>query len=161
MVQFDNFVESPIELKILQALISYPHYRDRSAVCLQEPCRDAEIDLCPPPERYDLCITLQHETCGYRLDFAAYARKKQGCTSFLKFGLECDGKEHHTGIKNAARDFERDCVLVKNGWFVIRAPGHIIHKAPIWVVNGFVTFIDECVMFKPQPFAACITKITG
>jgi len=80
---------------------------------------------------------IETETGGtYRVDIALYL-------GGMKVGIECDGHEFHEKTKEQAkRDRQRERVLLKNGWMLMRFTGSEIYNDPLRCAGDVAEFAD-------------------
>lgn len=113
--------ESPIEVGLLKAFIA-----------LRLVDRRFRIDGMAAgliATEWEATIFLQHETLGYRLDFAVKV-SAAGRENWV--AVECDGHNFHERTKEqAARDKARDRALTSAGFRVLRFTGSEIHSSPM------------------------------
>jgi very-short-patch-repair endonuclease len=137
--------ESPIEQRLLAAMMSCPYLLDGYSW--------ASIGSREQIEGYESRETLivpQLELGRYRLDFGVvWYRPKAG---LITVAVECDGHAFHERTKEqAARDKSRDRSLLAMGWPVMRFTGSEIYADADACANDVADAIFETWVRRVRP----------
>ena len=81
----------------------------------------------------------QYPACGYRIDLALFLDN-------LRIGIECDGWQHYDKSGNLnIDDIERQEVLERAGWKILRIPSTRYWKNPDACINELIEEIEKIV----------------
>ena len=81
----------------------------------------------------------QYPACGYRIDLALFLDN-------LRIGIECDGWQHYDKDGNLnIDDIERQEVLERAGWKILRIPSTKYWKNPVACINELIEEIERIV----------------
>jgi len=81
----------------------------------------------------------QYPACGYRIDLALFLDN-------LRIGIECDGWQHYDKSGNLnIDDIERQEVLERAGWKILRIPSTKYWKNPVACINELIEEIERIV----------------
>jgi very-short-patch-repair endonuclease len=81
----------------------------------------------------------QYPACGYRIDLALFLDN-------LRIGIECDGWQHYDKYGNLnIDDIERQEVLERAGWKILRIPSTRYWKNPDACINELIEEIERIV----------------
>jgi superfamily I DNA and/or RNA helicase/very-short-patch-repair endonuclease len=124
---------------ILKDFLLYAKGYATSEIIKEEFDSDFERDVYEKMKERGYKLFPQYPACGYRIDLALFLDN-------LRIGIECDGWQHYDKYGNLnIDDIERQEVLERVGWKILRIPSTRYWKNPDACINELIEEIERIV----------------
>jgi very-short-patch-repair endonuclease/superfamily I DNA and/or RNA helicase len=124
---------------ILKDFLLYAKGYTTSEIIKEEFDSDFEKDVYERMKERGYKLFPQYPACGYRIDLALFRNN-------LRIGIECDGWQHYDKYGNLnIDDIERQEILERAGWKILRIPSTKYWKNPDACINELIEKIEKII----------------
>jgi len=124
---------------ILKEFLLYAQGSPTSEIIKEEFDSDFEQDIYERMKAKGYNLYPQYPACGYRIDLALFRDN-------LRIGIECDGWQHYDKYGNLnIDDIERQEVLERAGWKILRIPSTKYWKNPDACIDELIKKIEKII----------------